>query len=64
MKQDVIVLNCGSSSIKFAIINAQSGESQFSGLAENLGNDDARIKVKQNGASHTYNLPSGALHQE
>ena len=65
MKQDVIVLNCGSSSIKFAIIDALSGESHFQGLAENLQNPDARIKYKTtDGVSHTTSLAPGSDHQQ
>lgn len=30
----VLVLNCGSSSLKFAILDAASGNEQLSGLAE------------------------------
>ena len=40
----VLVLNCGSSSLKFAIIDAQSGDDKISGLAECFGLEDSRIK--------------------
>lgn len=39
----VLVLNCGSSSIKFAVINPVSGQSFLSGLAENLISNDPKI---------------------
>lgn len=39
----VLVLNAGSSSLKFALMNAQSGKSLLTGLAECLGLDDARM---------------------
>ena len=35
--QHVLVLNCGSSSLKFAIIDANDGHEIISGLAERLG---------------------------
>lgn len=45
MKNPILVLNCGSSSIKYALIS-ESGDSRIEGLAESLGNPDARIKHK------------------
>jgi acetate kinase len=49
MKKEVIVLNCGSSSVKFAIIDADTGEAGLSGIAEALGNSDASLSYKLNG---------------
>lgn len=43
MKNSILVVNCGSSSIKYALIGEGEGE-RLEGLAEGLGNDDARIK--------------------
>lgn len=43
MTLSVLVINCGSSSIKYELISAQQ-ETLLSGLAENLGAADARIK--------------------
>jgi acetate kinase len=37
------VLNCGSSSVKFALINPQSGAEALSGLAENIGSDQVKL---------------------
>lgn len=45
MNNPILVLNCGSSSIKYALI-ADDGETRIEGLAESLGNADARIKHK------------------
>lgn len=59
-----LVLNCGSSSLKFAIINGQSGESIFSGLAECLGERDARLKWLFNNEKTKQDLPEGASHQQ
>ncbi|WP_218418509.1 acetate kinase [Alteromonas lipotrueae] len=64
MKKEVIVLNCGSSSVKFAIIDADTGEAGLSGIAESLGNDDARLSFKLNGQKEQHSLPSNASHAE
>lgn len=64
MKQDVIVLNCGSSSIKFAIIDPHTGLASLTGLAENLGNADARIKYASNDNKQQLALPAEASHQQ
>lgn len=45
----VLVLNCGSSSLKFSILDAVSGEEKLSGLAEAFHLPDARIKWKLHG---------------
>ncbi|MBO1254711.1 acetate kinase [Alteromonas sp. 5E99-2] len=63
MNQNVIVLNCGSSSVKFAIVDAQSGHANLTGLAENMGSHDARLSYKVAGEKHALSLPSGASHQ-
>ena len=60
----VLVLNCGSSSLKFAVIDATSGDEKLSGLAECLHLDDARIKWKLNGEKGSADLGTGAAHQE
>ncbi|PPC79285.1 acetate kinase [Pokkaliibacter plantistimulans] len=52
----VLVLNCGSSSLKFAVIDASTGEQPLSGMAERLGSDDAEIVFKQNGAKQSQAL--------
>lgn len=60
----VLVLNCGSSSLKFAILNSESGDEKISGLAECLALDDARIKWKVAGEKFDATLPAKAAHQE
>ncbi|MCB1084858.1 MAG: acetate kinase [Chlamydiia bacterium] len=40
----IIVLNCGSSSIKFQLIDSQSEKAELKGLAENLGTERSRLK--------------------
>jgi len=60
----VLVLNCGSSSLKFAIIDAQTGDDQISGLAECFGLEDSRIKWKINGEKHEAALGAFTAHRE
>lgn len=60
----VLVLNCGSSSLKFAVIDAQTGDDQISGLAECFGLEDSRIKWKINGAKHEAALGAFTAHRE
>ncbi len=61
--QHVLVLNCGSSSLKFAVMNAKNGEELLTGLAERLLNDDATIKYKIDGSKHQNALPCNADHK-
>jgi acetate kinase len=42
----ILVLNCGSSSVKFALINLTNSESVLTGLAEAIGSKDCRITFK------------------
>ncbi len=42
----VLVLNCGSSSLKFSVLSVGENDAVFSGLAERLGLDDACITFK------------------
>ncbi|AGP45339.1 acetate kinase [Serratia plymuthica] len=60
----VLVLNCGSSSLKFAIIDAVNGEEHLSGLAECFHLPEARLKWKMDGAKHEAALGAGAAHSE
>jgi acetate kinase len=60
----VLVLNCGSSSLKFAVINSTDGEELISGLAECFNLPDARIKWKINGQKDSTQLPANSAHSE
>jgi len=62
--QHVLVLNCGSSSLKFAIIDANDGHEIISGLAERLGADAPSIKYKYNGAKTVIELGANQAHGE
>lgn len=60
----VLVLNCGSSSLKFAIIDANDGTEYLSGLAECFHLPEARIKWKMDGTKNEKDLGAGAAHSE
>ncbi len=60
----VLVLNCGSSSLKFAVIDAATGEDYISGLAECFGLEDSRIKWKANGEKGEASLGAFTAHRE
>ncbi|WP_299495748.1 acetate kinase [uncultured Shewanella sp.] len=60
----VLVLNCGSSSLKFAIIDANNGEDKISGLAECFGLEEARIKWKVAGVKQEASLGAMSAHKE
>lgn len=60
----VLVLNCGSSSLKFAIIDSESGHEHLSGLAECLLQTGARIKWKLHGEKGNDTLADNAGHEE
>ncbi|WP_026317679.1 acetate kinase [Algicola sagamiensis] len=60
----VLVLNCGSSSLKFAVIDTQSGNTSLSGLAEKLGEQDPQISWKVQQDKQKKQLPAHAAHHE
>ncbi|MEI8665346.1 acetate kinase [Pseudoalteromonas sp. B28] len=62
--QHVLVLNCGSSSLKFAIIDANDGHEIISGLAERLGAKAPSIKYKFNGTKTVIDLATNQAHAE
>ena len=64
MDQYVLVLNCGSSSIKFAIIEAKTGAAPLHGLAENLGTASSRLGFSYQNKQHSAELPADASHQQ
>ncbi|MDO9893684.1 acetate kinase [Glaesserella parasuis] len=64
MSKNILILNCGSSSLKFAILDPVSGDEKLSGLAENFNLVDARIKWKLNGEKGAADLGAGAAHSE
>jgi len=61
-KSLVLVLNCGSSSIKFAVIDPQTGNNFFSGLVQNIGSLEANIKYRKDKETQTRDLPKANYH--
>lgn len=59
MKKDILVINCGSSSIKFALINPATGDAELTGLAEKLGLQDAFVTFKHANEKTVEQLPNG-----
>lgn len=60
-----LVINCGSSSVKFAILNPEDGYIFLNGIAEALGLPEARISWKFNGGERTETmLGAGADHKK
>ena len=59
----VFVLNCGSSSLKFSLIDSQSHDEILSGLGDALGSDAPLVKYKYQGNKQTIDLPASATHQ-
>lgn len=64
MKDLILILNSGSSSIKFAIMNPTNGEVLLTGLAEALGLPEARIKWKISGNKNEAQLGDRANHAD
>lgn len=60
---NVLVLNCGSSSLKFAVIDPDTPVEHVSGIAQRLGSPEASLDVKRNGTKTSRPIP-GALHDE
>lgn len=62
MKNPILVLNCGSSSIKYALLN-DDDTPRIQGLAENLGLDTARIRHTDPSGEKTEIALAGASHR-
>ena len=59
----ILVINCGSSSIKFAVVETNTGDMAVTGLAERLGTPLASAEVKQDGKKMQLPL-QGHQHQD
>jgi acetate kinase len=59
----VLVINCGSSSLKFSVLPASGGAPVVSGAAECLGLADARLSVRRDGVKTAIDLGPSA-HRE
>lgn len=60
---NVLVLNCGSSSAKFAVIDPATRSEHVSGIAQRLGSTDATLDWRCDGARSSRPIP-GAGHDE
>jgi acetate kinase len=58
----VLVLNCGSSSVRFALVCPQTGERRVSGLAERVGTRDAVVHLTRADERHTTAPSDGSYH--
>lgn len=58
----ILVINCGSSSIKFALVDAQQPAFALSGLAERLGSPEAVLHWQLDGQKHDLAI-AGADHR-
>ncbi len=56
----VLVLNSGSSSVKFALVAAGTGERVLGGLADEVGTPDAVLRIRRPGGDATEPLPDGS----
>ncbi|MDL2343239.1 acetate kinase [Deinococcus sp. MIMF12] len=54
-----LVVNCGSSSLKFALLRPDTPDVPLAGLAERLGTDAASVRVDRAGERVTVPLPGG-----
>src|SRR5690606_22840257 len=57
--RNILVINCGSSSIKFALVNEANTQFPLSGLAERLGSPDAELHWQCGGERASLALPNG-----
>ncbi len=60
----VLVLNAGSSSLKFALVDARTGDRPFTGLAERIGTSEATLAVRRAGRDPVDQPMPGAGHRE
>ena len=61
--QRILVLNCGSSSLKFALLSPDGTHTWLSGLAECLGMDNAAVTFKTADTENTHAMPQGGHEQ-
>ncbi len=59
---DILVLNCGSSSLKFAVIDTGEGEVLLSGLAERLAGPEALVSWRRGDAEKERRAIAGGDH--
>jgi acetate kinase len=57
--RNILVINCGSSSIKFALVNEAHTQFTLSGLAERLGSHAAVLHWQRGGEQDSLMIPNG-----
>jgi len=60
MSDAIVVLNCGSSSVKLDVFDRAVKENPLSAVVERVGTDDARLKIEFAGAKSERPLPTPA----
>ncbi|RCX00427.1 acetate/propionate family kinase [Marinomonas foliarum] len=60
MKDSILVINCGSSSLKFAILANAGQETLVEGIADRLGTDESSITFKFEGKKNEIQLDIGS----
>jgi acetate kinase len=55
----VLVLNSGSATVKFALLDPESGERAFGGIAEKVGTPDAVLRISRDGRQAEERMPGG-----
>ena len=63
MSKLILVLNCGSSSLKGAVLNSENGDVLLSCLGEKLNLADAYITFKVNGQKERVDLSATPNHR-
>lgn len=58
----IIVINCGSSSLKFAVFSLEGETVLVKGLAERLGGPDAILKIERDGETTCVAIPEASHH--
>ncbi|MEO5715698.1 MAG: hypothetical protein ABIT37_19620 [Luteolibacter sp.] len=58
----LIVINCGSSSLKFAVFPEGGETTVLKGLAERLGGAEAVLRIEENGETTVTPIPSASYH--
>lgn len=60
MKDSILVINCGSSSLKFAMLANAGQDTLFEGIADQLGSDNSTITFKYQGQKEQSNLTTSS----
>ena len=58
----IIVINCGSSSLKFAVFDMDGKTVLLKGLAERLGSPEAALKIERDGETTFFAMPLATHH--